>query len=111
MEKTITMERRNVGGLNEHQIDHRSIEYDLYVGLDVHKATIAVATALPGRESAQFRSQISNTSNSVKKLIQRLQQDFGSKQILFCYEAGPCGYVLYHQLHSSARKSHQPNRK
>ena len=100
MEKTITMEQRNVGDIAEQQIGYRSDEYDLYVGLDVHKATIAVATALPGRESAQFRSQISNTPKSVEKLIHKLRQDSFSKRILFCYEAGPCGYVLYHQLHS-----------
>jgi len=100
MEKIITNRERDVerhGGL---QIDHQTDVYDLYVGMDVHKATIAVATALPGRESAQFRSQISNTPKSVEKLIYKLRQDTGSNRILFCYEAGPCGYVLYHQLQS-----------
>jgi len=49
MEKTITNEYRNVKDLGDQLIDHQSEEYDFYIGMDVHKATIAVATALPGR--------------------------------------------------------------
>jgi transposase len=93
MEKFITSEIGNVG------VTHRSSEYDMYVGLDVHKASIAVATASPGRESAEYRSQISNTLKSVEKLVSKIRDEISSRRILFCYEAGPCGYVLYHQLH------------
>ena len=73
-------------------------EFDLYVGLDVHKATIAVAVAEPGRSPAQFRSEMTNSHKAVKDLVGRLERQYSSKNILFCYEAGPCGYVLYHQL-------------
>ena len=33
MEKTITMEHRNVEDLGDRRIDHQSVEYDLYVGI------------------------------------------------------------------------------
>ena len=77
---------------------NRNLEYDLYVGLDVHKASIAVAVAQSGREPARFRSEVTNCRKSVKDLATRLQKDYSTRRILFCYEAGPCGYVLYHQL-------------
>ena len=65
-----------------------------FVGLDVHADTIAVAVAEPGGEVASL-GIISNKSTSLRKLIKRL----GSKKDLrFCYEAGPCGYVVFRQL-------------
>jgi transposase len=73
-------------------------EYDLYIGLDVHKASIVVAVAERGRGSAQYRSEISNTPKAVRDLISRLEKDYSTGSLLYCYEAGPSGYVLYHQL-------------
>jgi transposase len=34
----------------------------------------------------------------VVKLVERLSRAFGGEVLLFCYEAGPCGYGLYRQL-------------
>ena len=39
-------------------------EYSSYVGLDVHKDTIAVAVALPGREAPVCRGEIGNRRSS-----------------------------------------------
>lgn len=72
--------------------------YGLYVGLDVHKDTIAVAVAWPGRGEASYYGEIANRTASVRKLVERLGELTGGEQLLFCYEAGPCGYVLYRQL-------------
>jgi transposase len=69
-----------------------------YVGLDVHKETIAVAVALPGRGEAQWRGEIAHTRKAVGKLIERLSREFEGQVLLFCYEAGPCGYGLYRQI-------------
>ncbi len=69
----------------------------LYIGLDVHKLSIAVSLAEDGREGAvRFLGEIPNTPTDVGKLARRLAKD-GSR-LEFCYEAGGCGYVIYRQL-------------
>ena len=72
--------------------------YPAYIGLDVHKDTIAVAVARSGREAAQYRVEIGNTPAKIAKLVDRIHREFDGEKLLFCYEAGPCGYVLYRQL-------------
>src|SRR2546425_10874103 len=65
-----------------------------YVGLDVHAETIAVAVAEPDGEVRPL-GIIPNRPEAVAKLIHKL----GPRgQLWACYEAGPCGYVLYWQL-------------
>src|SRR6266571_5653331 len=65
-----------------------------YLGLDVHAETIAVAVAEPDGE-VPFLGMIPNRPEAVAKLIRKL----GPREHLrACYEAGPCGYVLYWQL-------------
>ena len=72
--------------------------YPLYVGLDVHKDTIAVAMACPGRGEPVYLGEFANTPKSLGKLVGRLSREFDGEVLLFCYEAGPCGYGLYRQL-------------
>lgn len=72
--------------------------YGAYIGLDVHKETIAVAVALPGREAAVYRGETANTPTAIRKLVDQLAEMFGGELLLFCYEAGPCGYGVYRQL-------------
>ena len=72
--------------------------YAVYVGLDIHKETIAVAIARAGREEPAYRGEIAHTRKAVGKLIERLSKEFDGQMLLFCYEAGPCGYGLYRQL-------------
>jgi transposase len=72
--------------------------YVVYVGLDVHKETIAVAIARPGREGPEYRGEIAHKRKSVEKLIGRLSKEFDGAVMLFCYEAGPCGYGLHRQI-------------
>lgn len=69
---------------------------DIYVGLDVHKATIAVAIVRGLRAQAQYFGEIANTPAEIKKLIKRLSPD--GEVMNFCYEAGGCGYEVYYQL-------------
>ncbi len=67
------------------------------VGLDTHKARIAVAVAEPGRwGDVRFRGEIANQPEAVRQLIERLAEKHGRLRV--CYEAGPCGYGLYRQI-------------
>ena len=75
--------------------------YALYVGLDVHKDSITIAVAWPGRGEPESRGEIANRPKSVAKLVQRLSEECGGGIVLFCYEAGPCGYGLYRQIIAS----------
>jgi len=68
----------------------------VYVGLDVHKDTISVAVALPGREQPVYRGEIKNQRRSLERLIRSLSPN--GEVLSFCYEAGPCGYGLYREL-------------
>lgn len=71
-------------------------ECSAYVGLDVHKDTIAVAVALPGRSAPEYRGEIKNQRRSIERLIRRLSPN--GEVVDFCYEAGPCGYGLYREI-------------
>ena len=72
--------------------------YGGFVGLDVNKDTIAVAIAMPGRDEPVYRGEIAREPKALKKWLDRLNDEFGGAVLLFCYEAGPCGYGLYRQL-------------
>jgi transposase len=68
-----------------------------YVGLDVHKQTISVGLAEPGRSGAvRSLGTIANRPVSVARLVKKLASAPG--RLRFAYEAGPCGFGLYHQL-------------
>jgi transposase len=69
----------------------------LYVGLDVHKDSIAVAYA-PADRGAEVVSlgAIGPRQGDLDKLIRKLQAKGAT--LVFAYEAGPCGYGLYRYL-------------
>ena len=67
------------------------------VGLDTHKAKIAVAVAEPGRAGeVRFVGEIANQPDAVRRLIERLADKHG--RLKACYEAGPCGYGLQRRI-------------
>ena len=68
-----------------------------YVGLDVHKETIAVALAEVGLQGeVREYGKIANTPAAVKALVAKLTRN--CHELRFCYEAGPCGYGIQPQL-------------
>jgi transposase len=69
----------------------------LFVGLDVHNDTIAVAYA-PEDRGAEVVSlgMIGTRQCDIDKLIRRLESKGAT--LTFAYEAGPCGYGLYRYL-------------
>jgi transposase len=67
-----------------------------YVGLDVHKETIAVAIAEEGRGEPIYYGEIPNIAEAIRKLVKKVTSK--GEKVLFCYEAGPCGYDVYRQL-------------
>jgi transposase len=67
-----------------------------YVGLDVHKGTIAVALAAAGkRGEVREYGTIANTPTALKALANKLARSGAA--LRFCYEAGPCGYGIQRQ--------------
>jgi transposase len=71
-------------------------EFSKYVGLDVHKETIAVSVADAGGGEVRYVGAIANTPEAIAKVVKQLKK--GDARLSFCYEAGPCGYVIYRQL-------------
>lgn len=69
-----------------------------YVGLDVSKSKIAVATADEGREEARSWGTIPHTKEAVRTLMKKLGHTAEGVTLEVCYEAGPTGYVLYRWL-------------
>lgn len=65
-----------------------------FVGLDVHKDTIAVAVCEENGH-CQSLGTIPNTLETVARLMRKLGS---ASSLQAAYEAGPCGYVLYRQL-------------
>src|SRR6266511_2280851 len=69
----------------------------LFVGLDVHKETIAVAYVSEDREAEVVSlGTIGTRQCDIDKLIRKLQAK--GKTLHLVYEAGPCGYWLYRYL-------------
>ena len=71
-------------------------KFSKYIGLDVHKETIAVAVADGAGGEPRYWGEIKNRPEAVRRLLARLGGP--DERLRFFYEAGPCGYGLYRQL-------------
>jgi transposase len=69
----------------------------LFIGMDVHKDSIAAADVSQdhGAEGIYLGS-IGTRHADIDKLIRKMQSK--AKHLIFVYEAGPCGYWLYRYL-------------
>ena len=69
----------------------------LYVGLDVHKESIAVAYVAKDHDAEViYLGTIGTRQCDIDHLIRKMQSK--AKHLVFVYEAGPCGYWLYRYL-------------
>src|ERR671937_600996 len=69
----------------------------LYVGLDVHTDSIAVAyVAQEHGAEVTYLGTIGTRQGDIDQLIRKMQSKATS--LVFVYEAGPCGYWLYRYL-------------
>ena len=69
----------------------------LFIGMDVHKDTIAVAyvAQAPGAE-VTYLGTVGTRQCDIDQLVRKMQSK--AQHLLFVYEAGPCGYWLYRYL-------------
>jgi transposase len=68
-----------------------------YVGMDVHKASIAVAYVAEAHQAeVPYLGSIGTRQCDIDMLIRQRQSK--SHHLVFVYEAGPCGYGLYRYL-------------
>jgi len=68
----------------------------VYVGLDVHKDSIAIAVARQGREPAATWKTIPYDGVRLRKALKMLVKD--GEELRVCYEAGPTGFGLSRRL-------------
>ena len=64
-------------------------QFTKFVGMDVHKATIAVSVAERDGE-VRYLGEIANTVEAITKLVRQLRK--GDAELSFCYEVSgnPC---------------------
>jgi transposase len=67
----------------------------VFVGLDVHMDSIAIATAREGTSPATFSDTL---PHDFPKLLARLKRIALPERLRVCYEAGPTGYELARRL-------------
>jgi len=63
-----------------------------HVGLDAHKVSILVASFYPGTASA-VEMECGNEAGAVRRMVRKVVAQARGR-VVFCYEAGPCGYAL-----------------
>jgi len=65
--------------------------YAAYIGLGVHKDTIAWSVAVNARAEPEYGGEIANRPDKFAKLVERLSKRINAQVLLWCYDAGPCG--------------------
>jgi hypothetical protein len=72
----------------------------LFIGIDVHKDSIAVAyVAQDHGAEVTYLGSIGTRQCDIDQLIRKMLSK--ANHLIFIYEAGPCGYWLYRSLMNS----------
>jgi transposase len=72
----------------------------LYIGLDVHKASISFGIAQPGNEPPEYYGKCASSIDTFERTLRRVfkKYDVTREHVKICYEAGPTGFVLARRL-------------
>jgi transposase len=71
-------------------------QYSTFVGIDAHKNDHHVYLINEGEERG-YEWVVKNNPKEVKKCMRRIKKQ-AQGEIIVCYEAGPCGFVLHRQI-------------
>lgn len=92
--KTVWMPALRCFGGPGQEVSVRSFD-TVFVGLDVHKASISACVRTVNGERVEF--DLPNQSDAIDRLVKRLRGVTDGEVHAF-YEAGPCGFVLQRRL-------------
>src|SRR5262245_32452717 len=79
--------------MSVHYFTIKPINFDLFVGMDVDKNSIAI-TVVSHQQELLRRKLPAHPANLLSLIAHR----FDSRRIAFCYEAGPTGYGLFDEI-------------
>ena len=73
----------------------------LFVGMDVHKDSIDIATAEEAGGEVRHYGAVGGELGAVTRLVRKLESL--GRSLVFVHEAGPCGFGIYRLLRSRGR--------
>ena len=71
-------------------------EFTTFVGMDVHKKKHKIAMLLPGSEEP-IEWAVANQADAIRRMVRRVKKK-APGPVVFCYEAGVCGFALQRQI-------------
>src|SRR5437899_11196169 len=77
--------------LQQHK--HTKKKHILYVGLDVHAQTVAIAIAEAGGEVRNYGT-VSSHLEVLERTMRKIKAAHPDCELRVCYEAGPTGFVI-----------------
>jgi len=86
---------------NIYRIPKLIMKIQYYIGLDVHKETVAIAYIKSNsRGDAIYKATCGGSNAAVERALRKLAKELGVKlqELSICYEAGPTGFVLGRRL-------------
>ncbi len=69
-----------------------------HVAMDTHKKEHKVAVGYPGQDKPEILT-VANTVVEIRRMVRRIQKQ-APGEVVFCYEAGCCGFTLQRRIES-----------
>lgn len=73
-----------------------------YVAMDTHKKQHKIALHYPNQEEI-IEFTVKNTAREIKKMVKKITRQ-APGEVMFCYEAGVCGFTLKRRIEDMAGK-------